>query len=152
MPPLGSTRIDAEGTNLLAQWITQDLTHYTTYQEWQLHFFGNTNSPGTRINADPDHDGAINYIEFLSGTDPINPADVWKLRISSTNRDVRLSFRVPPECGIELQSSGNVTTTGSWVPLDVSANRPLFSSVASNATWSVAVGTNQFFRARLFTY
>ena len=136
----------------MAQWITQDLTHYTTYPEWQIHFFGTTNSPTGQSNADPDHDGAVNYLEFLTGTDPINPADVWKLKISSTNQNVRLSFRVPPECGIELQSSGNVTITESWAPLDVPANRPLFSGTASNATYPVAGGTNQFFRARLFTY
>jgi len=39
---------------------------------WELTYFGTT---GVDPNADPDHDGASNYEEYLAGTSPVNGSD-----------------------------------------------------------------------------
>lgn len=43
---------------------------------WQLQYFGTL---GVNPYADPDHDGMNNYQEYLAGTSPIDPKDVFKI-------------------------------------------------------------------------
>jgi hypothetical protein len=67
---------------------TYDLTFTTSaipgpskFPQWQIAYFGATNSPAAAPSADPDGDGMSNTNEFLAGTSPTNRASV--LRITS---------------------------------------------------------------------
>lgn len=58
--------------------------------DWQGRFWPAGNRPGS--GADSDGDGANNAQEFLAGTDPTNPADVLRTRLSSGEHGVRLHW------------------------------------------------------------
>lgn len=63
---------------------------------WELTYFGHT---GVDPNADPDHDGASNYQEYLAGTDPTNPDSVLRITdgmFSSGGTDATLVWNSVP--------------------------------------------------------
>ena len=68
--------VDTEGstlTNAVGIHITPSVAPpLTAFQQWQILYFGSTNSPDAHPNADPDGDGQNNLAEFLSGTNPTN--------------------------------------------------------------------------------
>jgi PKD repeat protein len=68
---------DGAGTNTQFSYINA----LTTFQSWQVQYFGSTTNPAAAANADPDGDGCDNLCEFLSGTDPTNGAS--SLRITA---------------------------------------------------------------------
>jgi hypothetical protein len=49
-------------------------------QEWRAHYFASADDPAGADLADADHDGALNWQEFIAGTDP-------------TRSDSKLEFR-----------------------------------------------------------
>jgi hypothetical protein len=53
---------------------TATLTVVTPYQDWQLHYFGCTNCPQAGPNADPTGTGQNNWLKYVAGLDPTNPA------------------------------------------------------------------------------
>jgi len=55
------------------------ITALTTFQNWQVQYFGSTTNPAAAQNVDPDGDGCDNLCEFLSGTDPTNSASVFHI-------------------------------------------------------------------------
>ena len=55
------------------------ITALTTFQSWQVQYFGSTTNPAAAQNADPDGDGCNNLCEFLSGTDPTNSASSFHI-------------------------------------------------------------------------
>ncbi len=58
-----------------------------TSDEWKLHFFGSLGNPSAADNVDADGDGALNWQEYLAGTDPTNSNSVLEFGSSglSTN-------------------------------------------------------------------
>jgi glucose/arabinose dehydrogenase len=77
MPPLGTTELDPANIQLVAEWINGDLATRQSYAQWQIDRFGSTNHPNAAANADPDLDGRSNREEFLTYTDPEDPASYW---------------------------------------------------------------------------
>jgi PKD repeat protein len=68
----------------------------TTFQAWQIQFFGTTNSPAG-ANADPDGDGQNNLAEFLTGTDPTNSASAFRITsIVREGNDLRIIWSMGP--------------------------------------------------------
>ncbi|TMP97250.1 MAG: hypothetical protein E6L09_13545, partial [Verrucomicrobia bacterium] len=65
MPPLDSSVTDAGGVSLLTEWITGVLVGYRSFADWQTAQFGDSNLPDAAPDADPDHDGANNLVEYL---------------------------------------------------------------------------------------
>ena len=51
----------------------------TTYQSWQMQYFGCTGCPQAAATTDPDGDGLSNVQEFLAGTDPTNSASAFRI-------------------------------------------------------------------------
>ena len=49
------------------------------FQSWQLLYFGSTNCALCGGNADFDGDGVSNTNEFLAGTNPANPASLFRI-------------------------------------------------------------------------
>jgi uncharacterized repeat protein (TIGR03806 family) len=152
MPPLATSVLDAEAIQLLAAWITNDLPAHVSYESWQTNFFGGTNSPLAERLADPDADGAKNYLEYLTGTNPTNAASAWGISITASNGLAHILIPQPANRGVEVQMTTNLLAADSWQPLNLPANAPFFPAVQRD--WSVAVPasspTPHFHRVRVF--
>lgn len=151
MPPLASTLVDTQGVALLAAWITNDLPAFQTFADWQIAWFGSTNSPAAAASADPDGDGLPNRLETLVGTNPTNALDAWKISITLSNSQPRIQFPQIANRGFEVQRAVNLSGSP-WTPLDVPENAPFF--MKSNRTASVPdsnpVDSTRFYRVRVF--
>ncbi len=61
--------------------------------EWEIRYFGSLNAPNGGPNDDPDGDGTTNLQEYLAGTNPLDPADVFKITsVQIVEADVGISF------------------------------------------------------------
>ncbi len=151
MPPLATSVINTQAVTLLAAWITNELPANLSFAAWQSNYFGATNAPNAAAQADPDADGARNYLEFLTHTDPTNSLDAWKISIALSNGSAQIVFPQIANRGFEVQNAPNLNA-GSWSPLNVPANAPFFS--ISNRMGIVAdvlpATTNKFYRVRVF--
>ncbi len=127
MPPLASSVVDTQGVALIAAWIGS-LAGYQSFSDWQLAQFGATSGPGVGAEDDFDGDGAGNYLEYLTGTEPTNAASVWTgLAIAASGGAPRIGFERLPNRGFLVQVATDLVQ-GVWAPLDVPENRPTFSA------------------------
>jgi hypothetical protein len=147
MPPLATHQLDLGAISLLTQWITTELTNRQDFAQWQVAWFGSTNNPNAAPNADPDHDGANNYYEYLTMTSPITNTPLWKIYISASGTNVNVGFLRLVNRAFVVESSVDLS---SWAPWDVPGNQPVFG--ASNQ-WTTITGpvlsSSQFFRVRI---
>jgi hypothetical protein len=142
--------VDTQAVALISAWVTNDLPSFQTFAQWQLAWFGSTNSPAAGPLADPDADGALNLLESVTGTNPTNALDAWKISITHSNVAALVQFPQIANRAFEVQSSPSLVPVN-WLPLDVPENAPFFS--ISNRTASVAQpasGTNNYYRVRVF--
>ena len=152
MPPLDSSVTDAGGVSLLTEWITGVLLGYRSFADWQTAQFGDSNLPDAAPDADPDHDGANNLVEYLTGTDPKTDRDVWQPHIKQSGNSVEISFPQIANRGFQVESADGLESPFSWQPLDVPGNRPAFPATSSTATLADVItnGPFRFYRVRIF--
>jgi uncharacterized repeat protein (TIGR03806 family) len=152
MPPLGSSLVDAQGVDLIAAWITNDLPSHLTYAEWQLAQFGSTNAPDSSPDEDADGDRAGNYLEYLTATDPNADTNFWGIDAQPANGNVNIVFPQIANRAFEIQSTTNLFDAAAWQPLDLPGNEPFFW--VTNRTGVIQVVTTNapatYFRARVF--
>ena len=149
MPPLATHQLDAEAINLLTAWISTELTNRQSFAAWQLAQFGSTNAASALATADPDHDGANNYLEYLTRTDPLNITNVWKLGINVSGNVVNISYPQVLNLGVVIDAGTNLVN---WLPWDVAGNQLNFGSAAGTVVLPspfLPANSAQFFRARL---
>ena len=123
MPPIATRVLNAEAINLLREWIVDDLPKRQTYPEWQRAFFGATNAPAATENADPDQDGALNSLEYLTGRNPLDGTDAWKIEIQKTNDLIQILVPQTANRLFELQFT-EALAPAEWHPLNALGNRP----------------------------
>jgi len=148
MPPLATHQLDQGAINLLTAWITSDLTNRQTFAQWQVAHFGSTNNPSAAASFDADGDGASNYIEYLTRTDPQVLTNVWKLAVSAGGSQVHLDYPRVPNLGVVVDTSYNFSQ---WSPWNVLGNQPFFGASSGVVTLTGLMSTNppyQYFRAR----
>ena len=153
MPPLATSVINTQAVALLSAWITNGLSNYQSFADWQIVHFGATNAPGAAMFADPDGDGAVNYLEYLTGTDPLKSTNFWSIGILATNKSaVEITYLQIANRGFEVQYTTNLTDSASWFLLDVVGNNPFLS--ASNRTAMIkdviSPGAARFYRVRVY--
>ncbi len=152
MPPISTTVIDTQAVGLLRRWITGDLLQFQTFESWQINSFDDFQGPEAARFGDPDHDGAVNYLEFLVGTSPVLSLNPWRIRLSVADDLVTITYPAVANRGFEVQGTSTPADTGSWQSLDVPGNEPFFSS--TNRTVSVQerldMQAPKFYRVRVF--
>jgi len=121
------------------------------YTSFQRKFFGTTNAPNSGATDDPDGDGAINQLEYLTGTHPLCPGDEWRIGLARIGDLARVSFPQLAGRGFEVEFSSTVGVGASWMALSVPGNPPAVSATNRLAVVDDAIGaTNRFYRVRVF--
>jgi len=150
MPPLATDVVNTQAVTLLAAWITNDLPSYVSYASWQSNYFGSTNAVNAAQLADPDNDGAKNYLEYLTDTVPTNSTSGWKVSIAHSNNQVHVVIPHVANRAMEVQATTNLLNSNSWSALNLPANAPFFP--ASNRTSVVSEppgATPKYYRVRV---
>jgi uncharacterized repeat protein (TIGR03806 family) len=152
MPPLATSVLNQEAIDLVTAWITGSATNYQSYADWQRLHFGSTNAPGSGPLEDPDGDGALNQLEYLSGTNPLQPGDAWGIRFSATGENAEIDFTRIANRGFEVQWSANVSAGSSWKPLDVPSNNLIFgiTNTVVAVEDTLTNGTAKYYRVKVF--
>jgi hypothetical protein len=119
-----------------------------TSDEWKLHFFGSLTSSLAGDNVDADGDGALNWQEYLAGTDPANPLSVFKFNgsgiTSNGSNGVALSWLTAPGKTYILQSTPAIGGR-SWTAINTNAG----DGYTYQFTQNNYNGTAKFFRILL---
>ena len=104
------------------------------------------------FDADPDRDGAVNYLEYLTGSNPLAVGDNWKVSIHRTGAAAQISFPQIANRGFELQFSYDLSLPIAWEPLDVPGNHLFFPTTNLTALVedSVTNAPTKFYRVRVF--
>jgi glucose/arabinose dehydrogenase len=152
MPPLDTTLVNTQAVALLAYWITNDLPAYQSFADWQLSYFGSTNASQAADTADPDGDHSVNYLEYLTATDPTNGSSNWKISMRHGPNGPQLVYPLIANRGFEVQATPNLLANRSWAPLDVSGNEPFFSATNGLGVFTdpSASPTQRLYRIRVY--
>ena len=153
MPPLATTILDTGAIQLLTDWIVQDLPHYTNFVGWQTANFPLATAPQSQADADPDGDGAVNYLEYLTTSNPRLAGDAWRIGVQSQGDTVQILFHQLANRAFEVQCATNLSGTLVWAPLDVPDNRPFFSATPFEAavTTTATNQSAQYYRVRVYS-
>jgi len=115
MPPIGSNVIDEAGIQLLSDWISLVPPTDSSFEEWQITFFGSANSSDAAASADPDRDGNSNLLEFMTFTHRLNSEDFWHPEIAQIGRQAQVRFAMPPSRNYEIQISYDLENWDTWI-------------------------------------
>jgi mono/diheme cytochrome c family protein len=152
MPPLETSLVDTGAVALISRWITEELPDLQTFAEWQASQFGSTNEPTGQPGMDPDNDGATNYEEFMTGTNPKDGAQAWGIGIRREGSAVEIFYPQLVNRGIEIQWTTNLFSPSAWQYFNVPENRPFLS--ATNGTGvvpdEITNGSPKYYRGRVF--
>ncbi len=152
MPPVGSSVVDEESVALVISWINE-LTDYQTFAEWQVANFGSTDHPDAQPGEDPDGDGADNKTEYLTGTDPLDPDDVWAMELVFQDDAPAIAFPRIANRGFEIEANTNLLMASGWHVLNVPGNQPVFGPATEAVTVEDPTATNlmqRYYRIRIY--
>jgi len=151
MPPAASLMLDTNSIRLVARWITNALPARRTFAQWQIDRFGATNAVGAGLLDDPDADTAPNFLEFLTGSNPLQAGDGFRIDLNHPNGQARIQFEQQAGVGYRVEWTTNIHLSP-WRPLDVPGNEPFIA--ATNRSRSIidpAAGTGpRFYRVEVF--
>lgn len=124
MPPIATNEIDFEGTQLLADWITGEVQPHTSYAQWRMAWFGDDASPEGAPGANPDDDPGDNEFEWLTNTNPNNPASHWQPVLRIEENSVALDFSGLGNRSLRILHSENLADWSDW-PVPGNDGQPL---------------------------
>lgn len=151
MPPLASRVIDDAAVALLRQWIANDLPSWRSYEQWQATMFPSPQPGDFSPEADPDGDDASNWLEYLTGTDPMNPESAWALEVGREGEDMVVRYPRLANRGFVVEWTDRVTDADSWRPLESEANRFRIPPATEDFELREPVAAGErFYRVRVF--
>ena len=150
MPPSQSTQPDREALDLIRSWIEEDLPNYLTFQQWRdIHLPSAEEQEGSP-GADPDRDGASNLLEYLTATNPNDPAERFQLGWEQSSGQLTLRFTKTRNRGFELQSTPSLDPPA-WAPVDRPENSPFYSPSDLESLFQyIPSDPEQYFRVRVY--
>jgi PKD repeat protein/endonuclease/exonuclease/phosphatase family metal-dependent hydrolase len=87
----------------------------TPFESWQIANFGSTTNPAAAPATDPDTDGMSNWGEFLVGTDPKDPASVFRIAsIVPQGSDLLITWTMGAGRTNVLQQMDDLTGAGTF--------------------------------------
>ena len=138
LPPSGLIRARARvatgysnGSSSLLE--TRAPLAFSPLQSWRYQYFGVTESTGSAAdNADPDHDGLENLVEYAFGMNPLLPDAASLPTWRRADDDLELSFtRSPSAEGVTLHAEYSSTLDpGDWTELANLATVPSYRWLA----------------------
>jgi hypothetical protein len=151
MPPVGSSVVDAAGAALLARWITNSLAGWQSYADWQLARFGAVDAPLSGPGEDYDGDRAVNWLEYLTGTDPRNPVEAWGISTIATGpAGVGVTFPQIANRRFVLEATDRLEPGAVWTPIwPVGDNLLIAASDTLTTAHLSAPETTRFYRVRV---
>ncbi|TAK95074.1 MAG: hypothetical protein EPO07_15805, partial [Verrucomicrobia bacterium] len=152
MPPLATSVLDTQAITLVSAWVTNDLPSWQSFANWQIAQFGSTNAPNSGATQDADLDGAKNYLEYLTGTNPNSTNSFWSIAVQRAGNAVQIVYPQSANRAFEVQSASSPFSSAAWQALDVSGNEPFFaiSNRITVVSDSDSAQTNKFYRVRVF--
>lgn len=153
MPPLASSVLDQAAIELVAEWISSDLTKFQSFTEWQTEHFGSIDAPEASATADPDADGTTNLLEYLAGRNPNSSADSWKVSIQRAGDAVHIQFPKIANRSFEIQVATDLFSPAPWRPMNHPGNKPFFPAQDSVGVFQdlIVPGGSIFYRVRIAT-
>ncbi|HEX7652947.1 MAG TPA: PQQ-dependent sugar dehydrogenase, partial [Verrucomicrobiae bacterium] len=148
MPPLATHALDPNGIALVQNWIANELPNHISYAQW-LAQYPTLSGANTNSTSDPDGDGANNYLEYLTGTNPTNAADYWRPGIAANQSQVQVGYHQVPNVGVVIETSSDLLHWSTW---NVPGNDPIYGLLSGTNVLVGTVSTNpplQFFRAKV---
>ena len=112
------------------------------------------NLDGRLLSWDPDDtDGAINQLEWLTGTSPVASSNFWPgATVERTGTSVVVTYPRVANRGFEVQSATNLSASPSWEALNVAENHPYFAASNSvvNVPDSISNAPSKYYRVRVY--
>lgn len=151
MPPIASRVVDEAAAALLRQWITNDLPAWQSYAAWQVTHFQGTNDPIAAVDADPDLDGAANWLEYLTATDPRDAAELWKPVVQREDDAIVLRYSRLANRGFVVEWTDRLGVDAVWQSLETPENSFLIAAESQPVEVPHPVaGDARFLRVRVF--
>ncbi|MEP4076887.1 PQQ-dependent sugar dehydrogenase [Haloferula sp.] len=114
MPPIGSNELDHTAIALLTDWINQEASTDTTYNDWRITNFGNDTSSQGDPTADPDGDGDDNEREWLTDTDPNDINSRWSLSLELSGGQTSIGYPGIRNGSVRIEHSTNLIDWSLW--------------------------------------
>jgi hypothetical protein len=108
--------------------------------DWQTTFWGHKPEDWGGRDVDSDSDGASNASEYLAGTDPLDPASVFRTRLTHSEQGQWLEWATRPGCIYQVQTSSSVT--GAWSNLGAAR----FAADVTDSILTTTTGAAAFYR------
>lgn len=127
MPPISSGVTDEAGAALLERWIASAASR-PDFRTWLRELFGAAVAETADRTRDADGDGASDYMEFLTGTNPAQAGDAWRLGMEPGTgaTGAMLRFRHPAGVLVSLESTRELHESAAWVPWGIDEDRSGF--------------------------
>lgn len=150
MPPISSGVVDAEGVALLQRWVTS-AEGRADFTAWLRDRFGPADAEASDRLRDADADGAPDYLEFLTDTDPTRSEDRWRIvpERGPTAGSLRLRFHQPANVAVDLEVTQRLDG-GPWTPWVGAADENFIPAAGRDREVALPVdGPPWFLRARI---
>lgn len=150
MPPIGSNVIDTAGPQLIADWITNELPTWQTYEDWQNTQFTDPSAPEAALEADPDGDERTNAFEFLTRTLPKDNQSAWDLTSEVIEGNYHIGYPTVFGRASIIEVSIDAVT---WTPWQDPENQLVYPAIPATAFRQIpTAGINrQFVRLRFLS-
>jgi hypothetical protein len=109
----------------------------------------NSQNPDSEPDSDPDRDGANNYSEYLSNSDPLDALSKFSIEFSQTNSTATFRYEQPANRSILIDFTTDLQN-GTWGLLENPANQTTFPATSTNRVLIQRMfDDHQYFRIRI---